>query len=75
MPRSSPRVHIAVLVLGRIIRYLARWLLLIAPMAAATGSASALFLWLLEKATDARIDHSWLLLLLGSFVLLCLLMF
>ncbi len=45
-------------------RYLARWAVLVAPLAVVTGSAVALFLWLLEKATDARFDQPGLLYLL-----------
>jgi H+/Cl- antiporter ClcA len=35
--------------------------LLTLPVAAAAGSASALFLWTLERVTHARFDHAWLL--------------
>lgn len=34
--------------------------LLALPLAAAAGSASALFLWALERVTHARFDHAWL---------------
>lgn len=47
-----------------VIRYLAKWFLLLTPVAAAIGTVSALFLWLLEHATEARWDHPWLLYLL-----------
>lgn len=47
-----------------IARYFVRWILLLTPVSAVIGSACALFLWSLEKATDARFDHPWLLYLL-----------
>ena len=45
-------------------KYVVRWFFLILPMAAAVGSAVALFLWMLEKATELRWEHPWLLYLL-----------
>ncbi|MYN44959.1 voltage-gated chloride channel protein [Pseudoduganella sp. FT93W] len=48
----------------RILPYLAKWTLLAALVAAASGSASALFLWALELATATRISHPWLIWLL-----------
>ncbi|MDI3319613.1 voltage-gated chloride channel family protein [Pinibacter soli] len=39
-------------------------LLQVAPIAACIGSAVALFLWLLDKATTTRQQHTWLLFLL-----------
>lgn len=53
---SSSRLRFAV-VLGR-------WTLLLAPMAVAVGSACAVFLWSLDRATDLRYAHPWLLYLL-----------
>lgn len=44
--------------------YFLKWVLLLTPVAAVVGSACALFLWSLEKVTDARFDHPWLLYLL-----------
>ncbi|MCU0396297.1 MAG: voltage-gated chloride channel family protein [Chitinophagaceae bacterium] len=44
--------------------HLLKWSLLALPVAAAAGSAVALFLWLLDRATDARWQHGWLLWLL-----------
>ncbi|CAN5285406.1 voltage-gated chloride channel family protein [soil metagenome] len=41
-----------------------RWLPLALLVAAATGSATALFLWLLDAATHQRWEHPWLLYLL-----------
>jgi H+/Cl- antiporter ClcA len=41
--------------------YVIKWLLLAAPVAIVVGSAVALFLWLLEVATQARIAHPELL--------------
>ncbi|WP_445682095.1 DUF190 domain-containing protein [Radicibacter daui] len=40
---------------------LARWALIILPMAALVGSACAVFLWALDAATRLRFDHPWLL--------------
>lgn len=45
-------------------RYVLRWTLLAAPVAAAIGSACALFLWLLDLATRTRWQTPWLLYLL-----------
>ncbi|MCC6961368.1 MAG: voltage-gated chloride channel family protein [Dehalococcoidia bacterium] len=45
-------------------RYVVRWVLLLTPVAAAIGSACALFLWALDEVTNARFDHPWLLYLL-----------
>ena len=42
-------------------RYLARWLVLTAPVALLTGSAVALFLLALDWATDTRVAHPSLL--------------
>ncbi|MFM0210535.1 voltage-gated chloride channel family protein [Paraburkholderia sediminicola] len=44
--------------------YLARWLLLSCVLGTLAGSASALFLFALDRATDTRMDHPWLLWLL-----------
>jgi len=44
--------------------YLARWLLLSSVLGALAGSASALFLYALDLATDTRMSHPWLLWLL-----------
>jgi H+/Cl- antiporter ClcA len=44
--------------------HLFRWTLLILPLAIVVGSLVALFLWLLEWATQARLENPWLLLML-----------
>lgn len=44
--------------------YVLKWLALTVPVAAAIGSACALFLWSLELATQTRFDQPWLLFLL-----------
>ena len=52
-------------------RDILRWILLLTPIAAAIGSSCALFLWALDKATNARFAHPSLLFALplaGSFV-------
>ena len=46
------------------LRYLIRWLVLVAPGSVAIGSAVALFLWSLERATSIRFESPWLLWLL-----------
>src|ERR1700722_6555859 len=46
------------------IPYVGRWLLLPCVLGALAASASALFLYLLDRATDTRIIHPWLLWLL-----------
>ena len=43
---------------------IAKWVLVIITIAFGTGSAVALFLWLLQKVTAFRWTHSWLLYLL-----------
>jgi H+/Cl- antiporter ClcA len=47
-----------------IFTFLVRWTLLVIPVAVVTGSAVALFLWLLELVTHTRWQHPWLLYLL-----------
>lgn len=42
----------------------ARWSLLILPVALLVGSFNAFFLWLLSEATQARIANPWLIYLL-----------
>ncbi|WP_322044023.1 voltage-gated chloride channel family protein [Paraburkholderia sp. J67] len=41
--------------------YLARWLFLSSLLGALAGTASAVFLYALDRATDFRLDHPWLL--------------
>lgn len=40
---------------------LLHWSLLVMPVAVLAGSASAVFLWMLDRATHLRWDHPWLL--------------
>ncbi|MFT3933669.1 MAG: voltage-gated chloride channel family protein [Chitinophagaceae bacterium] len=47
-----------------VVRHLGWWTLLCLPVALATGSLVALFLWLLDKATQTRWQNGWLLYLL-----------
>jgi H+/Cl- antiporter ClcA len=54
----NPRATLAAL------RQLGWWLLLVTPVGVLAGSASALFLWSLDRATQTRFDHPWLLFLL-----------
>jgi H+/Cl- antiporter ClcA len=48
------------------IRQFGLWMLLVVPVALLAGSASALFLWSLDKVTAARFDAPWLLFLLPA---------
>ena len=45
---------------------LLKWTFLVLPIAITTGSAVALFLWLLDKVTILRWQHGWLLFLLPA---------
>lgn len=47
-----------------ILKYTAKWFLLIIPLALVVGSLVALFLFLLEKATHTRWNNEWLIYLL-----------
>ena len=44
----------------------ARWVLLALPVAVLAGTASAWFLWALDRATGTRMGHPWLLWLLPA---------
>ena len=44
--------------------YMGKWLLLASAVAVLAGSASAFFLFALERATETRVSHRWLLWLL-----------
>jgi H+/Cl- antiporter ClcA len=44
-----------------ILSYIFRWILLVLPVAIVVGSLVALFLWLLDWATQTRWDHPYLL--------------
>ncbi len=48
----------------RIARHVGRWSLLVLPVAVAVGAMVALFLWLLEQATQLRHANMWLITLL-----------
>ncbi len=48
----------------RIARHVAWWSLLVVPVSVSVGAMVALFLWLLEQATQARQAHMWLIWLL-----------
>lgn len=45
----------------KIVRHLLFWTLLVVPVAIATGSLVAFFLWLLDVATTTRQQHWWLI--------------
>jgi H+/Cl- antiporter ClcA len=49
-----------------ILKQLLRWTILIIPTAILTGSAIALFLWLLNLAIHYRFSHQWILFLLPA---------
>jgi len=52
-------------------RLILRWLLIIVPVSVVVGSVVALFLWLLDLATETRVADPWLLYLLplaGLFI-------
>ena len=51
---------------GRQAAALGKWIALVVPMACIVGSACALFLWSLDRATDLRFAHPWLLFLLPA---------
>ena len=46
------------------LRQLGIWILLAIPAGLLAGTASAFFLWALERVTDLRFEHGWLLFLL-----------
>jgi len=46
------------------LRQLGFWILLAIPAGLLAGTASAFFLWALERVTDLRFEHGWLLFLL-----------
>ena len=48
----------------RNLRHLVQWTLLVLPVAVLSGSASALFLWALDRVTRLRWENPWLLYLL-----------
>lgn len=54
----DPREHY------RVSRQLLLWTLLVLPVGLLSGSASAFFLWSLDKVTELRWQHGWLLFLL-----------
>jgi H+/Cl- antiporter ClcA len=56
--RWDVREHLAIL------QFLIKWLLITAPLGVAVGSAVALFLWSLDRATELRWQFPWLLYLL-----------
>jgi H+/Cl- antiporter ClcA len=47
-----------------IVNHLIRWTILTIPLSFIVGSLVALFLWLLDRATEIRWQHGWLLYLL-----------
>lgn len=48
-------------VVAKSVASIARWLIVIAPMAFIVGSAVTLFLWLLDETTQVRMAYPWLL--------------
>ena len=47
-----------------ILNYLLKWFVLVLPVSVVVGSLVALFLWLLQQATELRWNNEWLLFLL-----------
>jgi H+/Cl- antiporter ClcA len=43
------------------LRSIIKWIVIVLPMAAVVGSLCALFLWSLDRATEARFAHPWLI--------------
>lgn len=43
------------------VRGLAKWILIVVPMAVAVGSLVAVFLWSLDRATELRFEFPWLI--------------
>jgi H+/Cl- antiporter ClcA len=43
------------------VRNLVKWVGIVIPMAALVGTLCALFMWALDRATQARFDHPWLI--------------
>lgn len=46
------------------LRSLGKWILLVVPVAVVVGSLCALFLWSLDRATEARFENPWLIYLM-----------
>jgi len=57
---SIHRLHEPLVLAGTMLR----WVALALPLGVVVGSAVALFLWSLDRVTQARFDHPWLLWLL-----------
>ncbi|HWJ98833.1 MAG TPA: chloride channel protein [Acidimicrobiales bacterium] len=49
-----------------LVRYLVRWCALGSLVGVAAGLSSAFFLWTLDKVTEFRLEHGWLILLLPA---------
>ena len=43
------------------VRSLVKWVGIVVPMASIVGSLCALFLWALDRATQARFEYPWLI--------------
>lgn len=56
--RWSPAEHLS------LFRYFLKWVLIASPAGALVGAATALFLWALDRVTETRWNHPWLLFLL-----------
>ena len=56
--RWNPREHASLAL------YAAKWVVIATPVSIAIGTAVAIFLWSLDRATNLRWDHPWLLYLL-----------
>ncbi len=61
---ANPKIFVQIL----------KWTLLIIPVAVIVGSLNAFFLWVLNLATETRIDNAWLIYLLplaGIVIVYC----
>ncbi|MEO9253968.1 MAG: chloride channel protein, partial [Tepidiformaceae bacterium] len=57
-------IRVNVLEQVAVVRYPAKWFVILTPVALVIGTAVALFLWSLEKVTEFRFVHGWMLFLL-----------
>jgi H+/Cl- antiporter ClcA len=48
------------------VRSLLKWIAIVTPMASVVGSLVAFFLWSLDRVTQARFDHPWLIFLMPA---------
>lgn len=61
---SARRLRVAAIGQLRLLRYLARWMVLGSLVGALAGGAAFVFLEVLDRVTDTRVHHGWLVWLL-----------